>query len=80
MKEDETIIEFNVPHIDISNNSFSLGEKMLEENMVRKILRSLPKSFDMKFIAIEEAQDVGEIKINELIGSLLSVEMEINDK
>ena len=38
--------------------------------MVRKILRSLPESFQAKVTAIEESKDLDEIKIQELIGSL----------
>jgi hypothetical protein len=43
MDEDETIYEFNRRHRDIADTSFALGEKMFEEKLVRKILRSLPR-------------------------------------
>ncbi|MCI10390.1 gag-protease polyprotein, partial [Trifolium medium] len=48
MKDDEGIQEFHMNIMDIANSSESLGEKMSEEKLVRKILRSLPKRFDMK--------------------------------
>jgi hypothetical protein len=35
---------------------------MSDEKLARKILRSLPKKFDMKVTAIEEAQDLSNIK------------------
>jgi plasmid maintenance system killer protein len=55
----------------ILQNSFeSLGEKISDEKLVRKILRSLPKRFDMKVTAIEDAQDISSLKVDELIGSL----------
>jgi hypothetical protein len=41
MKEDETIHDFHMNVMDIANSSKSLGEKMSEEKLVRKILRSL---------------------------------------
>lgn len=53
---------------------------MLEEKLVRKILRSLPKRFYMKVTSIEEAKDVSTIKVDELIGSLLMFEMVIDYK
>lgn len=53
---------------------------MSKEKMAKKILRSLPKKFDMKATIIEEAQDLGNIKFNELIGSLRTFEMTLNDK
>jgi hypothetical protein len=48
---------------------------MSDENLVRKILRSLHKRFDMKVTAIEEAQDISNMKIDELIESVQSFEL-----
>ena len=48
----------------------NLKEKIEDSKVVRKILRSLPKSFQAKVTAIEERKDLDEIKIQELIGSL----------
>jgi hypothetical protein len=42
---------------------------------VRKILRSLPKRFAMKVTAIEESQDIFNMRVDELIGSLQTFEM-----
>jgi len=53
---------------------------MSEEKMARKILRSLPKRFDMKVTAIVEAQDLSTITVDELIGSLQTFEMAIEDR
>lgn len=65
---------------DISNTSFDLGENMSEEKLARKILRSLPKRFNIKVIVIEETKDLGSIKVHELIGSLQTFEMSIIDR
>ena len=53
----------------------SLGEKIEDAKVVRKILRSLPKSFRAKVTTIEESKDLDEIKIQELIGSLQTYEL-----
>jgi hypothetical protein len=66
--------------LDIANSFESLGEKMPDEKLARKILRSLPKRFDMKVTAIEEAQDIATMKVEELIGSLLTYEIAINER
>src|SRR3954467_14312330 len=63
--------------LEIANNLGALGEKMSEAKLVRKILRSLPKRFDMKVTAIEEAQDISNMKLDELIISLQTFEMSI---
>jgi hypothetical protein len=52
MKEDKNIHDFHVNILDIANSFDSLGEKMFDEKLVRKILISLPKRFDMKVTAI----------------------------
>ena len=52
---------------------------MSEENLARKIHRSLPKKFDMKVTTIEEAQDIRSIKVDELIGSLQTFGRAMND-
>jgi hypothetical protein len=80
MKEDESIHDFHLSILDIGNSFESLGEKMSDEKLARKILRSLPKRFDMKVTAIEEAQDIATMKVEELIGSLLTYEIAINER
>lgn len=80
MKEDEKNIDFYVCLSYLANCLFSLGEKTSEEKLVKNILRSLPKRFDMKVTEIEEARDIRTIKVDEIIGSLLTFEMAINDK
>lgn len=70
MNDDETIHDFHMRILDIANTSCGLGEKMSKEKLVRKILRSLPKKYDMKVTTIEEAQDINNVKVDEHIGSL----------
>ena len=53
---------------------------MSDEKLVRKILRSFTKRFDMKVTAIEEAQDISNMQIDELIGVLQTYEMALNEK
>ena len=48
----------------------NLKEKIKDAKVVRKILRSLPKSSHAKVTAIEESKNLDEIKIQELIRSL----------
>lgn len=80
MNEDESISDFKIRLRDISNTSFALGENMSEEMLSRKILRSLSKKFDMKVKTIEEARDLSNIKVDELIGFLQTFEMTTNDR
>ena len=80
MSEEQSIADFHMQIRDIANTSFALGEKMSNEKLVRNILRSLPKRFPMKVTAIEEAQDISTMPVDELIGSLQTFEMTLNNK
>ncbi|CAM8959811.1 unnamed protein product [Rhodiola kirilowii] len=75
MKEEETIAEFNTKVINLSNEAATLGKPIEEERLAGKVLRSLPQRFTMKVIAIEEMQDITEMKLDELIGSLKTYAM-----
>lgn len=80
MLEDESIQDYHLNILDIANSFESLREKISDEKLVIKILRSLPKRFDMKVTAIEEAQDISSLKVDELIGSLQNFEITVNNK
>ncbi|PNX91973.1 gag-protease polyprotein [Trifolium pratense] len=80
MKEEESVHDFHMNVLEYANTFESLGEKMSDEKLVSKILRSLPKKFDMKVCAIEEAQDIGNMKVDELIGSLQTFELKANER
>jgi hypothetical protein len=80
MKEEEIIQDFHMNLLDIANPFEALGEKVYDEKLSKKILRSLPKRFDMKVTAIEEARGIGNIKVDELVGSLQTFEISINER
>ena len=55
MQEEDTIHDYYMNVLDIVNSFDSVGEKLSDQKLVRKILRSLSKRFDMKVTTIEEA-------------------------
>ncbi|GAA0180067.1 hypothetical protein LIER_30062 [Lithospermum erythrorhizon] len=52
---------------------------MSNEKLVRKTLRTLPKRFSHKVTAIEEAQNLTTMMVDERIGNLTTLEMSINE-
>ncbi|KAK2362889.1 gag-protease polyprotein [Trifolium repens] len=80
MKEEETIYDFHMSVLDLANSFDSLGERLSDEKLVRKILRSLPKRFDMKVTTVEEAKDIASMKVEEVVGSLQTFEMNFSEK
>ena len=63
---------------DIANESFALGEKIPEAKLVSKTLRSLPQRFAYKVTAIEEAKNIETMRLDELMGSLRTFEMNLS--
>ena len=75
MSDDELFDSFYGRLNEIVIAKLNLGEKIEDAKVVRKILRSLPKSFWAKVTAIKESKDLDEIKIQELIRSLQTYEL-----
>ncbi|KAA0046626.1 gag-proteinase polyprotein [Cucumis melo var. makuwa] len=78
--EDEIVTEFNVLCVmDLANESFALREKLSNTNLVKKVLRTLPSRFNIKVTAIEEANDITTMKLDELFGSLRTFELSFDN-
>ena len=75
MDEDKVFDEFYANLKDIVNFAFTLGEKIPEPKIVRKILRSLPEQFHAKITTIEESKDIDAIPLTEHIGYLQTYEL-----
>ncbi|XP_024023122.1 uncharacterized protein LOC112092104 [Morus notabilis] len=77
MHETETISKFN-SQCDITNESFTLGAKIPEAKLVSKTLRSLSQRFAFNVTTIEEAKNTETIRLDELMGSLRTFEMNLS--
>ena len=75
MEEDESFDEFYAKLKDIVNSTFNLRETIPEPKIVRKVLKSLPKRFHAKIMAIEESKDIDKIPLTELVGNLQTYEI-----
>ena len=75
MKPSETIGDMFSHFTDVVNGLKGLGKSFSDFELVNKILRSLPKSWDPKVTAIQEAKDLRNFPLEELIGSLMTYEM-----
>ncbi|KAK8663728.1 hypothetical protein V6N13_083535 [Hibiscus sabdariffa] len=59
----------------IVNGLKVLGKVIPEDKLVRKLIYSLPESWDSKRTAIIEAKDLKTLKLDALMGSLLTHEI-----
>lgn len=75
MEDDEQFIDFYTKLQDIVHGKAGLGKPIEPADVIRKILRSLPKRFRTKVTTIEESKDIDTIVIEELDGSLQTFEM-----
>jgi len=80
MQPDETNKEMFTHFTDITNNLKSLGKTYTNEEMVRKILRCLlKKKWDPKVTAIEEAQELKTLALDDLLGKLPTHEIHLKE-
>lgn len=61
MKESKTSDDFHFKLSDIVNSSFNFGESVLENKVIKKILRSLPERSHANVVAIEEHTDLNTL-------------------
>ena len=78
MESDETITGMFICFTKIVNNLKNLGKSYTNSELSRKILQSLPQTWEAKVTAIQEAKDLSTIKLEELLGSLLTHELILN--
>ena len=62
---------------NILNSLFNLGEPIPNSKVVRKILRSLLGRFRPKVIVIEESKAIDSIRVDELVCSIQTYEMNL---
>ena len=74
MKQNETIVDTYSRFQTIQHDLMALGVKFTDFDLVSRILNSLTLDWERKVLAIEEANDLSTLKVEELIGNLMSYE------
>ena len=74
MQAKESITSWFDRYTTIVNQLNQLGRVISEDEMVKRLLRSLPKSWRSTVVAIREAKDLNKISLDEIYGSLLMYE------
>ena len=78
MQANESITSWFDRYTTIVNQLNQLGRVIPEDEMVKRLLRSLPKSWRSTVVAIREAKDLNKISLDEIYGSLLTYKQEVN--
>ena len=79
MKDFESTVEMFSRFMVIVNELEALGKTYTEVEKVMNILRSLPKKWEAKATAIQKAKDLTKLPLEELIGSLMTYEINLNN-
>ncbi|GAV91866.1 UBN2 domain-containing protein, partial [Cephalotus follicularis] len=74
MHDNENISEMFTRFTTIINSLKNLGKSYPNQELVRKILRCLSKSWTPKVTAIDEAKDLTTLPLEQLLGSLMTHE------
>ena len=74
IKDFESIVEMLSRFMVMVNELESLGKTYTKVEKIMKILRSLPKKWKTKVVAIQEAKDLTKLSLEELIGSLITTQ------
>ena len=80
MGDRETVMDMYTRFTHTTNELRSLGKSFTTEELVRKILRILPRTWEAKVTAIQEAKDMNKITLDELIGNLQTYELRKNSQ
>ncbi|XP_004515137.1 uncharacterized protein [Cicer arietinum] len=80
MEADQKVSDYFSKLTAIVNHMRTLGENITDQMLVEKVLRSLSPKFDFIVVAIQEAKDVKNMKIEELQNSLEAHELLVLDR
>ena len=77
IKSNESISEMFARLMQFINNLKAQGKEYFNSNLVRKVLRSLILVWHTKATMIEDSKNLSTISLNELIGSLMTYELNL---
>ena len=77
MKPEESISEMFARLSEITNGLKALGKEYSSSELMRKVLGPLPPTWHTKVTVIEESKDLSTSSLEELIGSLMIYEINV---
>jgi hypothetical protein len=81
MKEEENIVEYFHRVDEVVNSIKTTGEELVEKNIVKNILRSLPMRYDAKISTIEDRPNLDTLTVDQFHEIFTAYEMRTwNDK
>ncbi|CAL2258981.1 unnamed protein product [Prunus armeniaca] len=78
MRDDESLSVYLTRLFDIINQMRSYGEELSRQQVVQKVLISLPSAYDSICYVIEHSKDLDVIEVQEVVASLKSFELRLD--
>ncbi|XP_075483610.1 uncharacterized protein LOC142523763 [Primulina tabacum] len=77
MKPGETLAEFDERFSSIIIELISLGKEYSNREIALKVMRALPREWDVKTIAMRESKDLNKLELHDLFADLKAYEFEL---
>ncbi|KZV17872.1 hypothetical protein F511_02719 [Dorcoceras hygrometricum] len=80
MKDGETMTEFDERFSAIVIELNSLGKEYRNRELVMKVMRALPREWDVKTMAMRESKDLNKLELHDLFANLKTYEFELETR
>ncbi|KZV25297.1 hypothetical protein F511_07429 [Dorcoceras hygrometricum] len=80
MKDGETMTEFDERFSAIVIKLNSLGKEYSNRELAMKVMRALPREWDVKTMAMRESKDLNKLELHDLFANLKAYEFELETR
>ncbi|KZV56922.1 hypothetical protein F511_18934 [Dorcoceras hygrometricum] len=80
MKDGETMTEFDERFNAVVIELTSLGKEYSNRELALKVMRALPREWDMKTMAMRESKDLNKLELHDLFANVRAYEFELETR
>ncbi|KZV25262.1 hypothetical protein F511_12498 [Dorcoceras hygrometricum] len=80
MKDSETMAEFDERFSAVVIELTSLGKEYINRELALKVMRALPREWDVKTMAMRDSKDLNKLELHDLFANLKAYEFELETK
>ncbi|KZV26668.1 hypothetical protein F511_34430 [Dorcoceras hygrometricum] len=80
MKDGETMEEFDERFSAVVKELTSLGKEYVNRELALKVMRALPREWDVKTMAMQESKDLNKLELHDLFANLKAYEFELETR
>ncbi|KZV26476.1 hypothetical protein F511_36629 [Dorcoceras hygrometricum] len=80
MRDGETLAEFDERFSDVVIELTSLGKEYSNRELALKVMRALPREWDVKTMAMQGSKDLNKLELHDLFANLKAYEFELETR